>query len=74
MSVEITYRLDLLQVDLRSFSASVASFLAREVAKRETIEVAKGFESLPIAPCKRIRIADLGNFCLWNPEFSPLES
>ena len=25
-------------------------------------------------PCKRIRFQNLGNFCLWNPEFQILES
>ena len=59
MSVEITHRLDLLQVDLRSFLASGASFLGQA-----SYEVAGGFESLPIAPCTEIRIAHSGKFLL----------
>ena len=57
MSVEITHRLDLRQVDLRSFLASGASFLGQA-----SYEVAGGFESLPIAPCTESRIADSGKF------------
>ena len=59
VSVEIIHRLDLLQVDLRSFLASGASFLGQA-----SDEVAGGFESLPIAPCTEIRIADSGKFLL----------
>ena len=59
VSVEIAHRLDLLQVDLRSFLASGASFLGQA-----SDEVAGGFESLPIAPCTEIRIADSGKFLL----------
>lgn len=37
MSVEITHRLDLLQVDLRSFLASGTFFLGCEATERATI-------------------------------------
>ena len=64
MSVEITHRLDLLQVNLRSFLASGASFLKATKQAMKSPEVLKVSKSLPIAPCTEIRIADSGKFLL----------
>ena len=65
MSVEITYRLDLLQVDLRSFLASASNLLVHEAARRAT----KSREVLMVYLSPHGRESGLritGNFCLWN--------
>ena len=84
VSVEITYRLDLLQVDLRSFLASGASFLGREKRPSErrsrrrfwksTYRPMYGNLDCGFRESFACGIRNPGNFCLWNSEFSPLES